>query len=144
MTESEHKIIEWSIYPLSEDWKKSVLFFLITGGILIAIHYSFYERWLTLLSALFLLGSLRMYWTPTYFRMNENGVEVRTPFYKVVHKWERFTTVKDDPRGLILTPFRSDSRLEAYRALFLRLPPNSNELKEKLTQYSLSQLHNPK
>lgn len=126
--------VEWMIFPITEDWKKTSLFVFITFGILFGIHLTFQERWITLLSAIFLFGSLRMFWTPTFYKMDKSGVVVKTPFYKVVHPWERFRAMKDDPRGIVLSPFKSNSRLEAYRALFLRLPPNSEELKQKIKE----------
>ncbi|MCX7836015.1 MAG: hypothetical protein N2450_08120 [bacterium] len=132
--------IEWMIFPITENWKNTVAFFLITFGLIAIIQISFQERWLTLLSAIFLFGSLRMFWTPTFYKVDDKGVEVKTPFYKLVHPWSRFRALKDDPRGLILSPFKSESRLEAYRALFLRLPPNSKELKQKITDVVLNYL----
>jgi len=124
--------VSWSIFPLAEDMKKAAFFLFAVVVCPVVIEAAFHERWLTILSMLFLLGSLRMFWTPTWFELTDEGVVVRTPFYKVVHKWERFKVIKDDPRGLILTPFKSDSRLEAFRGLFLRLPPRDELLKKEV------------
>ncbi len=119
----------WRILPLTEDYRKTAFFAMAVAVCLLAVQLGFQENWLTALAALFLLGSLRMFWSPTWYEITREGVVVRTAFYRVVHKWERFKVVKDDPRGLVLTPFRSNSRLESFRGLFLRLPLNQLELK---------------
>ncbi|MDK9700243.1 MAG: hypothetical protein OEM52_08875 [bacterium] len=124
-----NETVKWRIYPLLEDPKRTALFVILVLVTIAVVDIAFGERWLTALATLFLLGSLRMFWTPTWFEVTSEGIVVKTPFYRVTHRWERFKIVKNDPRGLVLTPFRSDSRLESFRGLFLRLPPNDPELK---------------
>lgn len=124
--------VSWRIFPFTEDLRRTAFFAVAVVLCLLAVEYAFHERWLTGLAMLFLLGSLRMFWTPTWYELTTEGVLVQTPFYRVTHKWERFRIVKDDVRGLVLTPFKSDNRLESFRGLFLRLPPDDAALKQRV------------
>lgn len=131
---SSENNIRWRILPITEERGKTIVFIVAVVVILAGIHVSFGEWWLTLLATLFLLGSLRMFWSPTWYIVSPDGVVVKSWFYRVTHKWERFRAVKDDVRGLVLSPFKSDSRLENYRALFLRLPPAQPDLKRQVRE----------
>ena len=132
ITNVDNQPVTWRIFPLLEDKRRSALFVVIVALAVVAVQVGFGERWLTVLALLFLLASLRMFWTPTYYRIDARGITVSTPFYRVTHQWSRFRIIKDDPRGIVLSPFRSNSRLEAFRALFLRVPLRDKVLKSEI------------
>ncbi len=84
----------------------------------------------TLFSAAILAVSLSPFFTPTAYRLDDEGVVVKRPFYSVTRAWPNIRRVTVDRNGIFLSPFRKRTRMENFRGLFLMARDNAEEVVE--------------
>lgn len=78
------------------------------------------------------LGSLRDFFLPTTYRLEESGLTVEGPLKpKKSYPWARFRSFVSDRNGLFLSPYRSKRASEGRRGVFLPLSAGQRtEVKE--------------
>jgi len=79
------------------------------------------------LSLIVLAMALSRYWAPSTVRIDAAGVHVRHLGWTRHHSWDRFHRVRCDDHGLFLGPGPRESRLDAFRGLFLRCAEEERE-----------------
>lgn len=68
------------------------------------------------------LGSLRDFFLPTTYRLEESGLTVEGPLKsRKAYPWTRFRSFICDRNGLFLSPYRSKRASESRRGVFLPL-----------------------
>jgi len=82
--------------------------------------------WAVLTFALLML-TVRDFALPLRFTLTEGYAEVRGLWLCQRIEWERVRAVRRDREGLKLSPLGGRSRLEAYRGVYLWLPPGEGE-----------------
>jgi len=124
--EKEIEPIEWNSHPVREERKKAVFSILFLLILWISVYISFGIFWF-LLSILLIGGSLFPFFTVTRYRLDQEGVTVRKPFYTVKKGWRQFRSYYPERNGVLLSPFLKPSRLENFRGLFLLFPRQGME-----------------
>ena len=105
-----------------------MLFWVVAGCVLGIVYGAFHALGWVILTAVFLIGSLRRFLFPTRYRLTTSGIEIRQAIGKVMRKWSDFKRADFDRNGIFLSPFAKSSRLENYRGLFLPYPTERERL----------------
>ncbi|MCK4571976.1 hypothetical protein KAT89_03530 [candidate division WOR-3 bacterium] len=120
---SKNLQIEWVSFPAVENLKKTTIATIFIIG-LSTLLYFLYGPIYGFLSILFLGFSLLPYYTPTTYRLNEDGIEVKKVFYTIKKSWSNFRSFYPDKNGVLLSPFPIPTRLENFRGIYIRFRGN--------------------
>jgi hypothetical protein len=115
----------WQVHPLAEAPRmKSLVLTVTVVAVSAAVWVSFQSFGYGFLALAILAGSLSRYFVPTRYRLDDNGVE--TSHLGVRHRmaWEQVRRVSVGDEGILLSPFASANRLDAFRATLLRFGGN--------------------
>ncbi len=115
--------IEWVSFPAVENLRKTTIATIFIIG-LSTLLYFLYGPIYGFLSILFLGFSLLPYYTPTTYRLNEDGIEVKKVFYTIKKSWSNFRSFYPDKNGVLLSPFPIPTRLENFRGIYIRFRGN--------------------
>ena len=124
---SKNLQIEWVSFPAVENLKKTTIATIFIIG-LSTLLYFLYGPIYGFLSILFLGFSLLPYYTPTTYRLNEDGIEVKKVFYTIKKSWSNFRSFYPDKNGVLLSPFPIPTRLENFRGIYIRFRENGEEV----------------
>jgi hypothetical protein len=135
MSQSEPgRELKWSVFPFMENLKRSILVIVIVIGCGVVVYAAFKDVFLAILSVVILFASLHTYFTRTTYRLNAEGVEIRTSLAKTFRKWSHFKRYHVDRRGITLSPFAKHSRLEPFRSTRLLYGGNKDDVVEFVSE----------
>jgi len=120
---SKNLQIEWVSFPAVENLRKTTIATIFIIG-LSTLLYFLYGPIYGFLSILFLGFSLLPYYTPTTYRLSEDGIEVKKVFYTIKKSWSNFRSFYPDKNGVLLSPFPIPTRLENFRGIYIRFRGN--------------------
>ena len=112
--------LSWSVHPLVENWRKSVLLGVFLVFLLLVIYLGFQLISITVLSAIFLIGSLYKYLLPFHHQFESDRLVITSCCYKMERSWEMFRSFYVDANGVLLSPFAHPTRLENFRGVYVR------------------------
>ena len=118
----------WRVHPLRENWTRSTLLFLFLLLLFSGIYWLFQSVFITLLSAIFVTGSLYRYFVPFRYELYEHQLVVTAPFYRLTKPWNTYRSFYVDNNGVLLSPFTKPSRLENFRGVYVRFGANRSEV----------------
>lgn len=119
--------LSWTVHPLVENWRKSVLLGLFLVLLLFIIYLGFQLIYVTVLSAIFLIGSLYKYFLPFHHQFEVDRLIITSCCYKMERPWETFRSFYVDANGVLLSPFAHPTRLENFRGVYIRFGKHSPE-----------------
>ena len=120
--------LTWEVHPLRENWMRSALLLLFLLLLFLGIYWLFQSVSVSLLSAIFVTGSLYKYFVPFRFELYEHQLIVTAPFYRLTKPWSGFRSLYVDKNGVLLSPFAKPSRLENFRGVYVRFGANQSEV----------------
>lgn len=120
--------LKWTSHPLKEDKRKSAILIAFLVLIVLLVSLSFDSIALTALSAVLLVGSLRAFFIPTRYALDEKGISVESPVGKRTRSWSEFKSYYADNNGVLLSPFPDKSILESFRGVYLMCRNNRQEV----------------
>lgn len=120
--------LTWEVHPLRENWMRSALLLLFLLLLFLGIHWLFQSVFVSLLSAIFVTGSLYRYFVPFQYKLYEHQLIVTAPFYRLTKPWSSFRSLYVDKNGVLLSPFAKPSRLENFRGIYVRFGENQSEV----------------
>lgn len=118
----------WVVHPLANSWKRSLLLLLSLAVFFGGVYWSSQSVPITLLSVIFLLGSLYRYFVPFRYEFYDDRLVVTAPFYRLTKAWSIFRSFYVDSNGVLLSPFAKPSRLENFRGVYVRCSANQTEV----------------
>jgi hypothetical protein len=124
---SDYLMIEWTVYPIRNNWKVSVGLVLFLVILCVAIYLSFDSATFLLLSAVLLISSLSPFFFPTKYMLQDDCVVIKSLFRTYSRKWDSFKSYYPDKNGVLLSPFPVPSRLENFRGMYVRFGDNRAE-----------------
>ena len=134
MNESAQKhetvVFEWVSHPLKQSYYKSVLAIGSVIASAILCGYFMDSPGFGLLGGTVLFLSLGRFFFPTRYKLDHNGIGVKTITTNVTYKWSRYRTVYPDRNGALLSPFMGPSRLESFRGLYITFTDNRERIME--------------
>jgi hypothetical protein len=119
--------LSWTVHPLVENRRKSVLLGLFLVLLLFGIYWSFQSIYVVLLSAIFFLGSLYKYFLPFQHQCEADRLIIRSCCYKLERSWTTFRSFYVDANGVLLSPFARPTRLENFRGVYVRFGKHTPE-----------------
>ena len=120
-------ILSWTVHPLVENKRKSVLLGLFLSLLLFGIYLGFQSIAIALLSAIFLLGSLYKYFLPFHHQCETDKLIITSCCYRLERSWETFRSFYVDANGVLLSPFARPTRLENFRGVYVRFGKHTPE-----------------
>lgn len=120
--------LTWEVHPLRENWMRSALLLLFLLLLFSGIYWLFQSVSVSLLSVLFVTGSLYKYFVPFRYELYEDQLIVTAPFYRLTKPWGGFRSLYIDKNGVLLSPFAKPSRLENFRGVYVRFGANQPEV----------------
>jgi len=92
-------------------------------------------QWGVLALLMFLL-SLRSYFFPREYKLDETGITLKTFWSRKVHSWEKFRSYKIYSQGIYLSPLADPERFDRYRGIYLILDEEQKlQVKDLLELY---------
>ena len=120
--------LSWTVHPLVENRRRSVLLILFLALLLLFIYLGFQLIYVAILSATFLIGSLYKYFLPFHHQFEADRLIITSCcFYKMERSWETFRSFYVDANGVLLSPFAHPTRLENFRGVYIRFGKHSPE-----------------
>ena len=95
--------LTWEVHPLRENWMRSALLLLFLLLLFLGIYWLFQSGFVSLLSAIFVTGSLYKYFVPFRFELYEHQLIVTAPFYRLTKPWSGFRSLYVDKNGVLLS-----------------------------------------
>ncbi len=130
--------LEWTTHQLLDEPKKGIFAVLAVSAVSLLVHISFEETYFTALSIVFLTGSLSKFFFPVTYSFFDTHLRIRGLLFPHDRPWTEFKRIVKFPDGVLLSPFVTPTRLDNYRAMFIRYKANSDEilqfLEEKVKQ----------
>ena len=119
--------LSWTVHPLVENRRKSILLGLFLALLLFGIYWGFQSVSVALLSAIFLLGSLYKYFLPFHHQCEADKLIITSCCYRLERSWETFRSFYVDANGVLLSPFVRPTRLENFRGVYVRFGKHTPE-----------------
>ena len=119
--------LSWTVHPLVENRRKSVLLGLFLALLLFGIYWGFQSVSVALLSAIFLLGSLYKYFLPFHHQCEADKLIITSCCYRLERSWATFRSFYVDANGVLLSPFVRPTRLENFRGVYVRFGKHTPE-----------------
>jgi len=125
-TEAE-VLYSWRVFPAEAHPKKTV--FVASAIILLSLASGWYAGApLGVLAVLLLSGSLWPFFMPTTYRFTTEGIEQQRWPTTQKRSWSYFRRFDVDPRGILMSPFKTPSRLDPFRGMYLLTANDREEL----------------
>jgi len=120
-------MLSWTVHPLVENLRKSILLGVFLTLLFIGIYWGFQSIYIALLSAIFLLGSLYKYFLPFHHNCEADKLIITSCCYRLERPWDTFRSFYVDRNGVLLSPFAHRTRLENFRGVYVRFGKHSPE-----------------
>ncbi len=118
--DSDPEQISWTVHPLVENWKRTIVLLIFLLSILAIIFISFKSILYLLLSAILLIGPLYKYFLPFHYCCGIEHIIVTACCTKNERPWSDFRSYYVDKNGVLLSPFAKPTRLENFRGVYVR------------------------
>lgn len=122
---NEKSLYEWVSFPARERIKTTIILLVFLILFFIGVYYSFRSLVILIMSVVILGVSLWSYFTPKWYKMNNEGVEIRTLITKRRKPWKYFKSYYYDKKGIQLSTFSYPSRLDTFRGFSLLFGKNN-------------------
>ena len=119
--------LSWTVHPIVENWRKSVLLGLFLVLLLFGIYLGFQSIYVALISGIVLLGSLYKYFLPFHHQCEADRLIITSCCYRLERSWETFRSLYVDANGILLSPFARPTRLENFRGVYVRFGKHTPE-----------------
>ncbi len=119
--------LSWTVHPIVENWRKSLLLGLFLALLLFGIYWGFQSIYVVLLSGIVLIGSLYKYFLPFHHQCEADRLIITSCCYRLERSWETFRSFYVDANGVLLSPFARPTRLENFRGVYLRFGKHTPE-----------------
>ncbi len=119
--------LSWTVHPIVENWRKSVLLGLFLTLLLFSIYLGFQSIYVALISGIALLGSLYKYFLPFHHEFEADRLIITSCCYRLERSWETFRSFYVDANGVLLSPFVRPTRLENFRGVYVRFGKHTPE-----------------
>ncbi len=119
--------LEWSFNPWRDRPLAAAAAALATLGLCLVVASLGEPLLVRLVLCLVVLGTLSPVLSPARCRVDEEGVQKRSPFGTVRRPWSALRRAAARPAGLLLSPYARPHWLDAYRGLLLPFPAHGRE-----------------
>mgnify|MGYP006972338587 CR=1 FL=1 len=121
-------ILTWKVHLLREQPSKLLLVIPAAALSLVASCVLFQTFTLGLIVLFLIMASLAEYLFPIRYQLDERGASARTLTSLTRIEWRRVKKYYLDDHGIKLSPLSRQTRLEAYRGVYLRFGDRRDEI----------------
>ena len=94
--------LRWSVHPFQRNRKTAVVMVLLVVSLVTGVYLQFGDMFLSELTAAILIGSLRTYFFPLRYELNERAAVRQDLFLTSRMEWDRVFEIRDLPQGIQL------------------------------------------
>lgn len=132
----DNEVLEWVSLPAKNNRKGialvtvSVLMAMVSVGLLTSSWGSSLPSaigW-AVFSGILLTFSLRNFFLPIRYRLDNEGISVKEFLYNRQRNWDQCKSFYPDRFGVLVSPFAFRTRLENFRGVYLRFSGNKKEV----------------
>jgi hypothetical protein len=116
--------LSWQTHPARRHPVKAVVVLLLHGVLCVLMAQYTHSLPFAVLLTLVLFLSLSAFYFPTWYRLSDQGIRVKTLVTTWERPWNTYRSYWPDKNGVLLSPFPHRSRLENFRGLFVRFDGN--------------------
>lgn len=127
-------ILTWKVHLLREQPAKLLLVIPAAALSLVASYVLFGTFTFGLIALFLILTSLAEYLFPIRFEIDSQGASARTLTARTRIEWSRVKKYYLDDRGIKLSPLSRQTRLEAYRGVYLVFGDRREEIIEAVKE----------
>ena len=121
-------VLEWTVWPARESRLLSVAVALAILALSALVVLSYQSVWYGAMLLVALLAATASHYLPTTYRLDDEGVALRTPVTTVCRPWSAFAAYFSDIGGMALSPGIRLTGLTQRRGLYLRCPDRLAEV----------------
>jgi len=134
--------LEWSFNPWRDRPLAAAAAALMTLAMCLVIASLGEPPLVRVILGLAVLGTLSPVLSPARCRVDEEGIQKRSPLGTARRRWSELKRAVARPAGLLLSPYARPHWLESYRGLLLPMPSRGREsllaqLRERLSDHGL-------
>lgn len=120
--------LKWIVHPVKKNLTLSASVIIFLVGLCVSIYFSFDSLILSIVSAIFLFGSLFRFFFPTTYILQDKQIIVKSFLSESSRNWKSFKRYYVDKKGVLLSPFTYKTRLENFRGLYIRFNDNKEQV----------------
>lgn len=121
-------VLEWTVWPARESRLLSAAVALAILALSALVVLSYQSVWYGVMLLVALVAATASHYLPTTYRLDDEGVALRTPITTVCRPWSAFAAYFSDTGGLFLSPGSRLTWLTQRRGLYLRCPDRLAEV----------------
>lgn len=121
--------LQWSVH-LARKHPLKLLISITLGVLTAACGYYVIGLFGAIAATLIMLGSLADFLFPLRYKINSTGAECKMLFKCAQIRWEKVKRCYLDNQGVKLSPLARQTRLEAFRGVYLRFNDNEQQVIE--------------
>ncbi len=122
--------LEWTAWPARRRPMLSVLVAALVAGLSAATVLAYQSPWYGVMVLGGLFVATASHYLPTRYRLDAEGVFLRTPLSSVTRPWETFAVCYRDETGLFLSPSSRLSWAARRRGIYLRFEHNEEAVRK--------------
>lgn len=123
--------MNWISFPFMENKIKGIIVLLFILALSLGVFFLI-SKFLSFFTFIVLIASVIPYYSPTYYSINEDGIKITHLGIKREKKWKEIKKCYVEKNGIFLSPFETNTRLENYRGIYVRV---NKDLKEEVIKF---------
>ena len=127
---SAEPILTWKVHLVRENPAKVLLIAPVVLASLLTSYIIFHSLLFPAVTLLLFASALAEFVFPIRYEINGRGASSHTLFSRTFIEWNGVRKYYVDDRGIKLSPLKRQSRLEAYRGVYLRFGDRRDEVVE--------------
>jgi len=128
-------VMEWRVWPARNNRALSVTVAVLIVVISAVVVLSYESAWYGVMVFVALFAATAVYYLPTNYRIDKDGVRLRTPLTTTARSWEAFAAYFGDETGVFLSPYSKLNWIAYRRGIYLRCPDNLAEVRAYVEQF---------
>ena len=129
-TDGDDTALEWTVWPAGRRPLLSIIVAALILGLSVAAVLVYQSPWYGVMVTGGLFVATVSYYLPTRYRLDAEGVGLRTPLSSLSRSWDGFAECFEDAEGLLLSPSSRLTWAARHRGIYLQFENNQNAVTE--------------
>ena len=129
-TDGGDTALEWTVWPAGRRPLLSIAVAALILGLSVAAVLVYRSPWYGVMVTGGLFIATVSYYLPTRYRLDAEGVGLRTPLSSLSRPWDGFAVCFEDAEGLLLSPNSRLTWAARHRGVYLRFERNRHAVTE--------------
>lgn len=127
-------VLEWVSHPAMRNMRITAVVTLFLLVLVVIVYALTQSVFFTVLAFVILYASLAAFYFPTRYRLDDEGVEIKTTTQTLRKRWSQYRSFYPDKNGVLLSPFVRPTRLENFRGVYIRFGNNREDVTSFISQ----------